>query len=52
MCPKMWRIHEANNGSGAIYRVQVGPIASVEIADQLVDTLFGLGINEHHFVSN
>lgn len=50
--PKNVRIHEANNGDGAIYRVQVGPIASVELADQLVDTLFGLGINEHHFIGN
>ena len=50
--PKKVRIHEANDGKGAIYRVQLGPIASVEIADQLVDTLFSLGINEHHFVSN
>ncbi len=50
--PKKVRIHEASNGTGAIYRVQLGPIASVDIADQLVDTLFDLGINEHHFVSN
>ena len=50
--PKKVHIHESNNGAGSIYRVQVGPIATVEFADQLVDTLFGLGINEHHFVSN
>ncbi len=49
--PQYVRIREGNNGAGTIYRVQVGPIASVDLADRLVDTLFSLGINDHHFVS-
>jgi rare lipoprotein A len=45
-------IREAGNGNRSLYRVQVGPIATVDLADQLVATLFDLGINEHHFVTN
>jgi rare lipoprotein A len=50
--PKSVRIREAGGSDGAIYRVQVGPIASVDLADQLVNMLFDLGIGEHHFVTN
>jgi len=50
--PKNVWIREASNGDQSIYRVQVGPIMTVDLADQLVATLFGLGIDEHHFVTN
>lgn len=50
--PKDVRIHESKKSNKAIYCVQVGPLASTEMADQLIDTLFGLGINEHYFVVN
>ncbi len=50
--PKYVQIHEASNGGQSIYRVHVGPIATVDLADRLVDTLSDLGINEHHFVTN
>jgi len=50
--PKNVRVREAVSGDSAVYRVQVGPIASVDVADRLVAALFSLGISEHHFVTN
>ncbi|MFP6680886.1 MAG: septal ring lytic transglycosylase RlpA family protein [Gammaproteobacteria bacterium] len=50
--PKQVQIHEANSSGQAIYRVQLGPIATIDLADKLVNTLSGLGIKEHHFVIN
>ena len=44
------RISETNQDGGSIFRVQVGPIASVHTADQYIDTLFELGIAELHFI--
>jgi rare lipoprotein A len=46
------RVSESSENGQPIYRVQVGPIATVDSADQLVATLFGLGIDQHHFVMN
>ncbi|HCU88874.1 MAG TPA: septal ring lytic transglycosylase RlpA family lipoprotein [Gammaproteobacteria bacterium] len=46
------RIYESKKGNKAIHRVQIGPLASTEVADQLIDILFGLGIDEHYFVVN
>lgn len=46
------RIREASRGNKSIYRVQVGPIATVELADRLVNMLVALGISDHHFVSD
>ena len=46
------RIRTFDDGGGAIYRVQIGPIANVDLADQVVSGLFNLGISEHHFVVN
>ncbi|MFT4582633.1 MAG: rare lipoprotein A [Gammaproteobacteria bacterium] len=46
------RIRTAKTGQQSIYRVQVGPIASVGLADQVVETLSKIGISEHHFVAN
>ncbi|MEN8167996.1 MAG: septal ring lytic transglycosylase RlpA family protein [Pseudomonadota bacterium] len=42
------RQHSAT--SSPLYRVQVGPIASVELCDQLADRLTGLGIPETRLV--
>lgn len=39
--------HVAGN---TVYRVQIGPLSSVEEADQLVDQLATLGINEAHVI--
>ena len=50
--PKSVRIHESKRGESSVYRVQVGPIANIVLADQLVATLVGLGIDNHHFVTN
>lgn len=52
LLPKNVRIRETEGGDSAIYRVQVGPIASVASADRVVRSLVDLGINEHQFVSN
>jgi len=43
-------IEESANGSNAVYRVQVGPIASVELADHLSTRLDELGIHNPHVV--
>jgi rare lipoprotein A len=39
-----------DNANPPIYRVQVGPIASVELADHLSQKLGQLGIDDHHVV--
>ncbi|MFT4561235.1 MAG: rare lipoprotein A [Gammaproteobacteria bacterium] len=49
---KKVRIRTATTGQRSIYRVQVGPISSVGLADQVVKTLSRIGISEHHFVVN
>jgi len=38
------RIEAAENGHGTVHRVQIGPLASVEIADQVIDRLEDLRI--------
>lgn len=43
-------ISESRNPSGVVYRVRVGPLASVEAADQVVAALASLGIQDHHVV--
>lgn len=43
-------ISESANGAGTIYRVRLGPLASVENADMLVDRLAQLGVAETHVV--
>jgi rare lipoprotein A len=40
------RVVAAQTGSGQVHRVQVGPLASVEIADQVSAHLHGYGIRE------
>jgi rare lipoprotein A len=46
------RIDAAVRGGEPLYRVQVGPIVGVDLADRIVEALSGLGINDHHFVVN
>lgn len=43
-------VREVTVAKQTIHRVQIGPIASVELADSLVAALRGIGIFEHHFV--
>ena len=50
--PHSVHVRESNDAGQPIYRVQVGPIATVDSADQLVARLTGLGIQQHHFVTN
>lgn len=45
------RIRAVNVDKQSIYRVQVGPIATVDFADKVVTTLSGIGISEHHFTT-
>ena len=44
------RIREANHNGKSLYRVQIGPIANVNSADQIVTALAQIGVTEHHFV--
>ncbi len=44
------RITQAVVSGQTFYRVQIGPITSVEAADSLVNTLAGLGIADHQIV--
>lgn len=39
------RVVAVNTANGQVHRVQVGPLASVEIADQVSDSMHGLGIS-------
>lgn len=50
--PNRVYVREYNAAGQPVYRVQVGPIATVDSADQLVAMLTGLGIEQHHFVTN
>lgn len=50
--PNRVHVREFNAAGQPVYRVQVGPIATVDSADQLVAMLTGLGIEQHHFVTN
>ena len=34
-------------GGGRIYRVQVGPLVSIDVADQLVRALARIGVRDH-----
>jgi rare lipoprotein A len=40
------RVVPATLASGPVHRVQVGPLASVEIADEVSSRMHGLGITE------
>jgi rare lipoprotein A len=45
-------IREIVSQGRIFYRVQIGPIGSVELADAIVAGLEQLGIRQHHFVTN
>ena len=40
------RVVAESTGNGRVHRVQVGPLASVEIADQVATSMHGFGISE------
>lgn len=44
------KISTVNASGNTVYRVRIGPLSSVDEADQLVDQLSALGINEAHVV--
>ena len=44
-------VHKDGSASPAIYRVRIGPIASVMQYDSIVEQLQGVGISESHLVS-
>lgn len=50
--PNRVHVREYNAAGQPVYRVQVGPIATVDSADQLVAMLTDFGIEQHHFVTN
>jgi rare lipoprotein A len=43
-------VEEHNNANTPVFRVKVGPIASVELCDQLTNRLSGMGISEARLV--
>jgi len=45
-------ISEAVIDGATLYRVRIGPIDDVEIADSIVGSLSGLGVNEHTIVTD
>ncbi len=45
-------IREINSAGRTLFRVQLGPIASVETADAIVSALELLGITQHYFVTD
>ena len=45
-------IREFAQADGALYCVQVGPIANVNVADTIVQALTHIGIYQHYFVVN
>jgi rare lipoprotein A len=50
--PNSVHIREVSGNGQSLYRVQIGPIVSVDIADGLVALLGQLGITQHYFVVN
>ena len=52
VAPGKVQIREITSAGRRLYRVQIGPIASVPFADSLVSTLHGLGLSEHYFTTN
>ena len=52
LMPKKVHIRKVTSNGRSIYRVQVGPIVSVVLADGIVALLGQLGITQHYFVVN
>lgn len=48
--PQLVNISEALVSGKMLYRVRIGPLASIDNADQLAARLSGIGIQEHHIV--
>lgn len=46
----MVNISQVSVNGNTLYRVRIGPLASVEYADKIVAQLIQLGINDHHIV--
>ena len=44
------RVSPAESNGQAVYRVQVGPLTSIETSDRIVQTLHGIGISDHRVV--
>ena len=45
-------IREIKSNNKVFYRVQIGPLPSTEVADQVVAALEKLGITQHYFITN
>ena len=45
-------IREIKSNNKVFYRVQIGPLPSTEVADQVVAALATLGITQHYFITN
>jgi len=45
-------IREIKSNNKVFYRVQIGPLPSTEVADQVVVALEKLGITQHYFITN
>lgn len=45
-------IREIKSNNKVFYRVQIGPLPSTEVADQVVAALGKLGITQHYFITN
>lgn len=52
LVPKNVHIRKVTSNGRSLYRVQVGPIVSVDLADGIVTLLRQLGITQHYFVVN
>ncbi len=52
LVPKNVHIRKVTSNGRSLYRVQVGPIVSVDLADGIVTLLGQLGITQHYFVVN
>ncbi len=46
------QINQAAVAGKTLYRVRIGPLASVENADQIVNQLVQIGIQDHHIVTD
>ena len=45
-------VREIKSNNKVFYRVQLGPLPSTEVADQVVAALEKLGITQHYFITN
>ncbi|MEQ8232855.1 MAG: septal ring lytic transglycosylase RlpA family protein [Gammaproteobacteria bacterium] len=52
VAPGNVHVHATSVAGRALYRVRIGPISSVEMADTMVAALEGMGVTEHHFATH